>query len=437
MGLFDFFKKEVPISKKSYTTTLDAVYDYINGASDPTDPAKDSNFLKNGFMGNPVVYRCVSEIAGAISHLTFEVVRSNANAEDVLEDPEHPLIALVAYPSPTESHFKFLNRLVKNYLIFGRAFIYAPSGDGEPPTSPAQGYEIIDPMKVSLSDDRHINGMPKYYEYAISDSVTKKFSIDMMTGHSAILGIYNPSPCYSLAGVSPLAPANRNFQTLNKSSEFNFSLVNNAARPSGLLKTENELSPDAYTRLVEHTKKFFTGTNNAGNVPLLEGGLEWQQTSLSPADMEFEGLTDKQVAFIAMVFGVPLPLVLTDAATYSNQRDARISLYEDTALPIADYILEELSSWLHKMGVDEKDSLRVNEDRISALSYRREQAFEKAKTGVESGILTINEARKDLGYAEIPGMADVLMVPMGRTPIDAITMDDDTNIDDVPIDDEV
>ncbi len=436
MGFFDLFKREAPIQKKNYATTIEAVYDYISGGTTDIDPAKDANFFKNGYLGNPVVYRCISEIAGAISHLTFEVVRSEEKEDKVLEDPSHPLMAIVTNPSRVESHFKFLNRLIKNYLIFGRAFIYAPSTDGKPPTSTPQGYEIINPMKVKLSDQTYANGMPKFYEYTIDESKVLKFEIDMFTGHSAILGIYNPDPCVSLKGVSPLSPANKNFQTLNKASDFNHSLINNAARPSGLLKTENELSNDAFNRLVEHTKKYFTGTNNAGNVPLLEGGLEWQQTSLSPSDMEFEGLTDKQVAFIAMVFGVPLPLVLTDAATYSNQRDARISLYEDTALPIADYILEEISNWLHNMGVDQKDSLRVNEDRISALSYRREQAFDKAKTAVDSGLLTINEARKELGYPDITGMADILMVPSGRTPIDALTMDDDTEIDDVPIDDD-
>jgi HK97 family phage portal protein len=185
----------------------------------------------------------------------------------------------------------------------------------------------------------------------------------------------------------------------NRAANWNRSLLDNAARPSGALSYEpadgSVLSADQFKRLREELENAFSGSGNAGKPMLLEGGLKWQPLSLTPADMDFVALKEGAARDIALAFGVPPVLVgLPGDATYANAREAGRALYRQTILPIAARILEGLAAMLGDwLGPIE---LTVDTDQISELAEDRALLWQQVGA---AAFLSDAEKRSMLGFA--------------------------------------
>jgi hypothetical protein len=92
-------------------------------------------------------------------------------------------------------------------------------------------------------------------------------------------------------------------------------------------------------------------------------------------------------------------LGLPEGATFSNVAEARLALWEQTILPLADLMRDELMHWLvPRFGEDLE--LDYDRDRISALAERRRQVWERVQ---RADFLTINERRAEVGFGPICG----------------------------------
>jgi len=131
---------------------------------------------------------------------------------------------------------------------------------------------------------------------------------------------------------------------------------------------------------------------------ILEGDFDCKEMGLSPKDLFIEGknLSSRE---IAQAFGVPPMLVgVPGDSTFSNYREARFHLWEDTILPLLDMITHELNTWLtprfgHNL------TLTYNMDAVPALATRREAEWQKVSV---CPFLTINEKRLQWGIPPFP-----------------------------------
>src|SRR5690606_34517056 len=118
----------------------------------------------------------------------------------------------------------------------------------------------------------------------------------------------------------------------------------------------------------------FAGPANAGRPMLLEGGLQWQSLSLSPADMDFATLKAAAARDIALAFGVPPMLLgLPGDSTYANYREANRALWRLTLLPLAGKLLAALGEGLAAWFPDAR--LAIDLDRVPALAEDRERLW--------------------------------------------------------------
>ncbi len=92
-----------------------------------------------------------------------------------------------------------------------------------------------------------------------------------------------------------------------------------------------------------------------------------------------------------MLVGIP------GDATYSNYREARLHLWEDTILPLLDYVTDELNRWLTPLY---GDGLRLTYDieGVPALAERRNETWKKLE---QVTFLTPNEKREAIGYGAL------------------------------------
>ena len=191
----------------------------------------------------------------------------------------------------------------------------------------------------------------------------------------------------------------------NAAGSWNKALLDNSARPSGVLvyapaEAGMGLSHEQYERLKEELEQGFQGAGNAGRPLLLEGGLDWKATSLSPRDMDFTDAKHAAARDIALAFGVPPMLLgIPGDNTYSNYQEANRAFWRQGVLPLAGKFAKAFSAWLAPaFGADLR--LAVDLDRIDALGAEREALWNRLR---EADFLTPDEKRAAVGYGPLQG----------------------------------
>lgn len=114
------------------------------------------------------------------------------------------------------------------------------------------------------------------------------------------------------------------------------------------------------------------GAGNAGRPMLLEGGLQWQALSLSPAEMDFQETRSAAAREIALALGVPPMLLgIPGDNTYANYREENAPFWRMTVLPLAQRFAGALSCWLDEP-FGENVEVMLDLDAVPALAGERE-----------------------------------------------------------------
>jgi HK97 family phage portal protein len=253
-----------------------------------------------------------------------------------------------------------------------------------------------------VSVEADASGWPAAYVYKAGEAKTRLPARDGL-GRPSLVHLKAMHPLDDHYGLGCLGAAAGAVAIHNAATRWNKSLLDNAARPSGALVYAPEdgavLSPEQYERLSEQMEASFQGAGNAGRPMLLEGGLQWQAMSLTPADMDFVGLKAAAAREIALAFGVPPMLLgLPGDATYANYREANRALWRLTVLPLADKILGGISAALAAWWPDVR--MRIDVDQVTALAEDRERLWAQVSA---ADFLSVEEKREMLGFAPARG----------------------------------
>jgi HK97 family phage portal protein len=376
-------------------------------------------FATEGFQQNVVVYRCIKEVTNAATVVEMEIVRQLPDDEvEVISD--HPMLRLLKQPNPMQSGREFEEELITHLKYSGNTYITrSPLGTGEP-----KELWLLRPDKMTIKPG--IKGIPIAYEY--HDIGGKKvFPVDQVTGYSDVLHIKETNPLDPWYGLSPLEPAAFSIDIHNEGLRWNKALLENGARPSGALQMDTSPSDDTISQMREQIENLFSGGSNAGRVPIFTDGMKWQELSMNPKDMDFAISMDTAARNISAALGVPFPLVIPTTAKFANMGVAREMLWENTVLPLLDKITNALSGWLAPQFGDENLVLRFNAETVPALEGKRARKFDRMKEAVSIGLITRDEARREIGFDEVGGAAAQLYVPSTQVPLGS----EETNAEEV------
>ena len=346
-------------------------------------------FAREGYVKNVVAYKCISMLAKNASSIPFLLYDRKTNKEI----KKHPLLELLNNPNPTQNRFNFFEAIYSYKLISGNSFIKATFLKNENFKNPKELF-VLRPDRINIIAGE--NGLPMAYEYKVN-SLKTRFYVDKITGQSEILHLKNFNPINDWYGLSPIESASYSIDQHNEASKWNQSMLQNGAKPSGALMvkstddTSNFLTDEQFNRLKQQLNEEFSGSENAGKPLLLEGGLEWKEMSLSPSDMDFLNTKHSCARDIAMAFGVPSQLLgIPGDNTYNNLAEARLSMWEETILPMVDNMVEALNNWLVPM-FNDNIALYYDKNNISALSSKQEQFWNKI---ANADFLTNDEKKK-------------------------------------------
>ncbi len=339
-------------------------------------PFEYSGAVRRAYLDNPVAQRSVRLVAEGIG-----------SAALVPTDPR--LERLVRATSAGQS---LLETLASQLLLHGNAYVQIMKDASGAPVE----LFALRPERVAVIAAG--DGWPSGYSYKVGDAALTIPLLDQDASPNLIhIRGYHPGDDHYGAGC--LAAADRAIATHNAAAEWNRTLLENAARPSGALVYDpgdaSPLAPDQFDRLKDELASAYAGAANAGRPMLLEGGLKWQPLSLTPADMDFAELKAAAARDVALAFGVPPMLLgLPGDATYANYREANRALWRLTLLPLAGKILAALREGLVTWFGDAR--LAVDPDQVPALAEDREMLW--AQIGA-ADFLSAAEKRALLGLA--------------------------------------
>lgn len=399
-----------------FGTKASAVARYIavTGAGNPVwTPRRFDKMADEGYAKNVVAYRCIDEIAKAVSQVPILLYKRDSEGER-REVHQHPVLDLLRRPNPTQSGTRLLYDLTNFLCIAGNAYL---EGVG-PDTGPNAGrYKELwtkrpDRMQV-IPGVYGVEG----YQHDINGH-QHRWKVDPITQQSGIKHFKLFHPLNDWYGMSPIEAAAYSIDTHNRTSEWNKSLLDNAAQPSGIMRSERQMTDVQYNRMKKDIKEKFSGSRNAGKPLLLENGLEWQQMSFSPKDMDFLNSKHTAARDVCNAFGVPpMLLAIPGDNTFSNQREARMAFFDVTVTFYLTLLVDELNSWLMPSYGDESLELDYDLDEVPAMALRREQLFERAE---KSTFLQLNEKRALAGFDPVEG-GDVLLVPTTQTTLERVS----------------
>lgn len=396
MSIFDIFKtekKENPVGASLF----------LGGNLKQRPDRKSHEYIKEGYEKNVIVYRAVREIVTALSDVTIEI-KVNGEPTDT-----HPALELLKKPNPMMGGDGLFEALFTDFVLLGEMACVKYPENGNPIELWA-----VNPIDIEIIAGS--KGVPQAYKHK-KNNKEKIFKVDISSGASQLFFHKTYNPLDYWRGLSPLKAASLAGDTHNSGLQWNWSLLENGARQSGIIKFPDTPSGEDINRLREYFKKAIQGKHNAGEIPILTGDSDWIQTDQTARDMDYINTLKETSKYIASAFGVPLPLIENDAASYNNMREAKEKLWTDTVIPMLNKFLEHFSNWLLPYYGDNLEFC-ANLDSVSALESVRERRFKRMIDAVEKGILSPDEARAEIGYKSIGGIAQSLFVPANRIPLE-------------------
>ena len=373
-------------------------------------------YAREGYMACVDAYACIDLIAKAISGIPL-VLEKPATAPDGESKriESHPALDLMSRPNPRQGGSAFIDAAIRWLLIAGNNYIEAAG----PTQGPPRELYVMKPNRCSVLIGSRLEPIKGYRYRAGGDKQ------DFPASQVLHTRFFNPDPDEDFYGLAPIEIAARAIDTSNLAQASNARLCKNDFRPNGVFMIEQQLDDGQRRRFNAELKESYMGENSF--LPLvLSGGKDYKQMSLSPRDADFTGLDTLTTRKICRVFNVP-PELIGDPnnKTYSNYQEARLALYMETAIPLAQWFLDELNNWLipkfegRQVASGElrpKPTLqfRWDLDKIPALQEKRVEMYGKLEG---AWWVSMNERRRATGQGDWKdGEGNVIMLPMGLIP---------------------
>jgi HK97 family phage portal protein len=345
-------------------------------------PRNYAAMAREGFAANAVGYRCVRMIAEAAASVPLLCY------DGAKELGAHPMKALLSRPNPGQTGRELVETILFYLLLAGNAYIEASMLEGMP-------REL-----VALRPDRTkviagARGWPEGYEYSVGGQ-SARLAAD------AVLHVKLFNPLDDYYGFAPLEAAGRALDAHNAAASWNKAMLDNSARPSGVLMITNDdiaATEEQFVKLQQDLHDGFEGAANSGRPLLLQGGMEWTEMGLSPKDMDFIEAKNAAAREVALAFGVPPMLLgIPGDNTFANYAEANRTFWRQTVVPHLGRVTDAMSAWLGPMFDAEALKIVGDLDQVEALSADRDALWTRVGA---AEFLTAAEKREAVGYGRI------------------------------------
>jgi len=262
---------------------------------------------------------------------------------------------------------------------------------------------ILDGNIFIYFDGVHLYHLPsdKVSIHSSTDSYVEKYTFnnDINYSPSEIIHVKENSFYSIYRGVPRLSPALRTMQLMASMRKFQDNFFKNGAVPGLVLKSPNTLSEKIKERMIQSWGVRYRPEAGGKRPLILDGGIEIDSyTNTNFKDLDFQNSIAENEKIILKALGVP-PILL-DSGNNANIRPNLRLYYLETILPIVrklNFAFERFFGFEIKEDVTD----------IPALQPELRDQSQYYTSLVNGGIITINEAREQLGFEKIDGQDEV------------------------------
>lgn len=335
------------------------------------------------------VFACISKIAEKIASIDLELYRVLNSRGDIKEVEASPILDLLYRCNQFQTRTEFWETTIINLKTTGDAFwvkIRNKSG------------KVVElwnmrPDLVTIVSDPVL--FVKEYRLRKNDGTEVSFMPE------DVVHFKSPDPLSVHTGMSPLKAAQRRVQTEDFATSYQRDFFLNSARPDAVIKNgQLSLSDTQKEDIREGWNKRFRGVGNSSKVAILEGGLEYQQISISQREMDYIESMKMTRDDILAAFKVPKPIIaITEDVNYANAKTAMAIFLGETIVPDLKRIVEKINEEL--IGPDFGEEYYL--DFEDPTPTNREQELQVYQNGIANGWLLPNEVREMEGYPALIG----------------------------------
>lgn len=341
------------------------------------------------------VFACVKILVESVATLPLQMFQLKSDGTRI-QVKDHDVIRLLYNkPNRYQTRVEFFEQLMLN-LVAGNAYI-KKDYIGKKLVS----LQVINTGSVdaSIRDD----GTP-LYKCKIGNKTVEY--TDKEIWHIKLFGT-------GFVGMSPIAYGAQSIGIGLAGSDKTSRLMSNGAKPTGALKTEKYLKKEQRDALRGELDILINGDD--GDLAVLEGNMQFEQISLTPADLELIEIRKMSVEEACRFFGVnPILIFSTDSSTtWGSGIEQLVDGFHKFGLrPYLERIEE--SARIHLLQRHEWDEYEFEFKTKDLLRASYLERIKSNKDRILSGQATMNEVRVEEGDVPIAN-ADFLLAPVNMT----------------------
>jgi HK97 family phage portal protein len=304
---------------------------------------------------------------------------------DIVEITEHDIINLLLnpYQGITWQDFIMINSAYLN--LIGNSFVRIHR----------EGNKIVglEPLYSEYVRVNATNGKIDSYTYECP-----KINANVVLSLEEVLHLKSPSAGMILGGLGKAEAVQKSIALYNSFIDFEIKLSKNDAVPGLIVisKTTNGKQEDFNNAANKLRTQF--GDLRKGSPLVLRGDVEVKQVSIPPKDLNFSEGRAWCLKEIASAFGIPIDLVNSEDSNRATSREAMNAFLNHTIIPDLVKILEQINTLIAK---EYDQSLYVWYNKQEIIQENGQEEANKIKTYIDAGVITINEAREQLGLEPI------------------------------------
>lgn len=364
-----------------------------------TASAADVNF--DTAMQISAVWAAVRMISETIGSLPFDIYRVTPDGDREPATDLDVRDVLKRRPNMYQTPVEFWESMSLNLAISGNAYAIIIRAGGRivglMPVSSSQ-------VETSLLDDGTV-----IHTYTTGTNVRVYSAKNMW--HVKLFG-------NGIVGMSPLSYARNSVGIAVAADNRVTKIYANGAKPSGVLTIDKTLTATQRQAIKDNFSGLESGNND--RLYVLEAGMQYQQVSMSPKDIELLDSRRFQIEDIGRFFGVPSILLnqtFGQSSLGSNVYEIISGFYKLNLRPYLEKFESSVSRWLIENS--DRDTYQPEFDFDALLRADTGARMTANREAIYSGQLTPNEARRSEGRPALPG-GDDLMIQSATVPITTV-----------------
>lgn len=362
-------------------------------------------YMSTALKNISAVYKSCDIIANYVEASEWQIYDSAGKPISKNNVNANKFLSLLEMPNKQQTLLAFKSRWVFDMLLTGNSFWLLDEVDGR--NRPSSIFRL-NPSLISVV--RNPKTLVSFYVYNLPG---RRLEIP---AEFVIHSIYNPDPCDEFFGMGLIEANEKLYESTIQLYDFRKNFIKNGAVPSGILSTEQIIPEITYNQMKEKWKAEYSGEKNSGKVPILTGGMKYQQIGLSLTQLEDLKAREFSMQEIFMLFGVPpiLTGLNPEKIKYDNAFEQRKIFMEGTIAPLLKNFDEAFNLYVVPKFFD--GYLKHNDVTVRKTTEEVISLF-------KSGIISLNESRVESGYARVLGKPefDEHYMPINTMPLSVLS----------------